>query len=241
MNLKYILPALVAAALYPCSVQAEDDTQVYMMAGELNYVGGLSAEANEKLFALYDAQAKKPTVLAIRSPGGDTELGMALGRWVYQHKLDVKVLESCNSSCANYVFTAARNKIVSNFAIVGYHGGLSSASFDIDNESLDNLAKEFGGDREKARAAANELTRKAIAPQLEREVQFFETIGVQQRITTLGQADRYMKAAPDNAVAWYYGVEDFARLGVTNITVINPPWQPKMLAPGKTVFKVTVE
>lgn len=220
---------------------SEDETQVYIVAGELNYVGKLSAEANAKLFALFEAQATKPTTLAIRSPGGNTELGMALGEWVYQHKLDVKVLESCYSSCANYVFTAARNKIVSNFAVVAYHGGLSSASFNADEESIANLAKKNGGDLAKARAELGQLVKQALAPQLEHEARFFRAIGVQQKITTLGQADKYRKSVPENALAWTYSLEDFAKLGVSNITVINPPWQPKMSAPDRILFQVTVE
>lgn len=241
--MKLVSGLLFAAAIGTCAAAqaSEEETQVYIVSGELNYVGKLSAEANARLFALYDAQESKPTTLSIRSPGGNTELGMALGQWVHLHKLDVKVLEGCYSSCANYVFTAARNKIVSNFAVVGYHGGLSSTSFTPDEETLAQFAQQNGGDLAKARTELNELVRKSLAPQLEREVQFFQAIGVQQRITTLGQAEKYMKAAPDSAVGWTYSLEDFAKLGVTNITVINPPWQPKMLSSDKTLFKVTVE
>lgn len=231
-----------AAACSSAGAQAaEEETQVYIISGELNYVGKLSAEANARLFALFEAQATKPTTLSIRSPGGNTDLGMALGQWVHQHKLDVKVLEGCYSSCANYVFPAARNKIVSNFAVVGYHGGLSSTSFAADEEALAALTEQHGGDKEKARAEFDQLLKKAIAPQLEREVKFFQSIGVQQRITTLGQDEKYAKSAPESSVGWTYALEDFAKLGVTNITVINPPWQPKMLTSDKTVFTVKVE
>lgn len=245
MNTKHMLPAMLAAALLPLSAHAAEETvdatQVYLMDGELHYVGKLSAEANAKLFALYAAQEKKPTTLSIRSPGGDTNIGMALGLWVYYYKLDVKVMESCFSSCANYVFTAARNKIVSNFAVVGYHGGLSSTIFRISDESLVEVAKKFDGDLEKARNAIVEHVRASRDKDAEWEAKFFKIVGVQQRITTLGQADEYMKAAPAAAIGWYYDIEDFAKLGVSNITVLDPPWQPKLLVPGASVFKVTVE
>jgi hypothetical protein len=112
---------------------AGDAAQVFFDNGELNYVGELGEQANARLFALYDGLKEKPVTLSIRSPGGPTTHGLALGQWVQDHKLDVKVLEYCMSSCANYVFTAGRHKVVSNFAVIGLHGGLSSVSFHFDD------------------------------------------------------------------------------------------------------------
>lgn len=241
MIARTILPAMLAAALGTFNAHAsEEETQVFVISGELNYVGKLSSEANAKLFALYEGMQKKPTTLAIRSPGGNTDLGMALGAWVHRNKLDVKVLESCYSSCANYVFTAARNKIVSNFAAVGYHGGLSSTQFALDEGTEAQLAALPADQRAKARAEIMASFRQFAASQQDREEKYFASIGVQQRITTLGQAEKYTKAAPASSVGWYYSIEDFAKLGVSNITVINPPWQPKLLTSSSTLFQVTV-
>lgn len=243
MQYRCVLPALLAAVLTPQTTLAAkvEKTQVFLSNGELNYVGELSIEANAKVFALYKKLKEKPTTLSINSPGGNTDVGMALGKWVYQNKLDVKVLEGCYSSCANYVFPAARHKTVSNFAVIGYHGGLSSMSFNIDDASIAHLGAAQKDGQKVTRESVMEIIRKAIAPQLEREAKYFEAIGVQQRITTLGQDEKYKKAAPEGVVGWYYDIEDFAKLGVSNITVINPPWQPKMLGTEKTVYKLTLE
>lgn len=242
MIFRYILPAMLAATLCPNSVHASDEEpHVFLASGELNYVGKLSAKGNARLFALYNRSQRKPTTLAIHSPGGDTGLGMALGKWVYKKKLDVKVLEGCHSSCANYVFPAARNKIVSNFAVIGYHGGLTSTSFGIDDAALDNLAALQKDGEKVTRENAVESIKRLFASQLEQESKYFKMIGVQQRITTLGQSEEYKKAAPEDAVGWYYSAEDFAKLGVSNITVINPPWRPESNPSPIVVFRVTVE
>src|SRR6476619_4161144 len=95
------------AALYCSTAQAAGPAQVFMDNGELNYIGEISAEANNQAFALFATLSEKPSVLNSRSKGGDTEAGMARGKWVHRQGLSVKVLEFCFSSCANYVFTAA--------------------------------------------------------------------------------------------------------------------------------------
>lgn len=240
--------AILLASLIHCAPAAAGDsspqeTHVYLVAGELNYVGPLSAAANAKAFSLFDAQEVKPTLLSIRSPGGNTDVGMELGNWVRQKRLTVKVMEVCFSSCANYVFTAAVKKIVSNFAVVGYHGGLSSQHFKLDEATEASLSALPSDERESARAKLMESVMQHASSQMTRERQFFDSIGVQQRITTLGQADRYRKLQEqdERALGWYYSVEDFAKLGVSDIAVINPPWRPRFITSPYTVFKVDVD
>ncbi|WP_374582312.1 hypothetical protein [Pseudoduganella sp.] len=233
---------MLAAVLYPLQARASDEeTHVYLADGELNYVGSLSAEANARLFALYSSQQTKPTTLAIRSPGGNTVVGMELGTWVHENKLDVKVLEGCYSSCANYVFTAGRRKIVSNFAHIGYHGGMSSMSFKFDDATLAALSDARKDGEKITRENALAAIKKMIAPQLELEEKYFAMIGVQQRITTLGQSDEHRKAAPKGAEGWTYSIPDFAKFGVANIEVINPPWRPEHNPSRNVIYQLSVE
>jgi hypothetical protein len=220
---KAALLCLLPLTLIGARAQAEESTQVYLSEGELQYVGGLDAQANARLFALYDGLPKKPTVLAIRSRGGDVVPGMELGEWVHAHKLDVKVMEFCLSSCANYVFTAGSRKTVSNFATVGYHGGLSSMDFTVggdDKAKYDAMTKD-----EKAAYIAN--LKKGFQPLLDREAAFFKTIGVRQDITTWGQQPRFDSVTAD---AWTFTQEGFRHFGVDGIEVVNPPWAPKLLS-----------
>lgn len=223
---------LILAAPVHC-VAAAPPAQVFIDGAELHYVGSLSEEANRQAFALFDSAPDKPATLSIRSKGGPTGAGMDLGRWVHAKGLTVKVMELCFSSCANYVFTAAPRKIVSNFAVVGYHGGLSSVSFRFDDKQEAMLEAMPPEQRQLQRAKLMEALRQEIAPQVEAERKFFSSIGVQQRITTLGQGRE--KEDDDKSLGWTYSVADFSTLGVNQIRVINPPWKPALIHSDATV------
>lgn len=201
---------------------AGESTQAYLSEGELQYVGYLDEDANTRLFALYDSLPIKPTVLSIRSRGGDVVHGMALGEWVHAHKLDVKVMEFCLSSCANYVFTAGGRKIVSNMAMIGYHGGLSSMHFDVGGADKAKYAAMTPVQQDAYQAGL----RQGMQPMLDRETAFFKTIGVRQDITTWGHASGRVQYADDG---WTYSQDGFRRFGVDRIEVINPPWASTLL------------
>lgn len=205
-------------------VPAAETTQVYLDNGELHYVGYLDENANQRLFALYEGLADKPTVLSIRSKGGEVNTGMALGRWVRERRLDIKVMEFCLSSCANYVFPAAQRKTVSNFAVIGYHGGPSSGKVGF-SETLQKMIDAMPPAERKA--FVDDLY-KDIHADGEKERAFLRSLGVREDLSTLGQQPRYQqryKANPD-ILGWTYSLEGFGRLGVRDITVINPPWKP---------------
>jgi hypothetical protein len=216
------IPYLCILALVQGSVQADDSVQVYYSEGELNYVGYLDEDANRRLFSLYDGLKVKPTTLAIRSRGGDVVPGMALGEWIYAHKLAVKVTEFCLSSCANYVFTAGGRKIVSSNAMIGFHGGLSSVDFSIGGSK--KAAYDAMNGAEKAGFMAG--LKREQQPQLDRETAFFKMIGVRQALTTYGQQERYKDMDADG---WTFTKEGFGFFGVNQIDIINPPWMPRLL------------
>jgi ATP-dependent protease ClpP protease subunit len=216
-----LLP-LVFGASMACA--ADTATQVFHDHGELHYVGSLDEQANARLFALYDSLKDKPTTLAIRSPGGPTTPGLALGQWVHDHKLDVKVLEYCMSSCANYVFPAGAHKVVSNFAVIGLHGGLSSTSFNYDEATK----KMLDAMPPKERQALIDQINASIRGDAVQEQAYFKALGVRGDYVTLGQEERYQKRYRDDpkVMGWTYSLEDFGRMGIRDISVINPPWRP---------------
>jgi hypothetical protein len=203
---------------------AGDPTQVYLDHGELNYVGLLDEQANARLFALYDGLKDKPTTLSIRSEGGPTGHGLALGQWVHDHKLDVKVLEYCMSSCANYVFPAGAHKVVSNFAVIGLHGGLSSASVNFD----ESTKKMLDAMPPKERQAMIDQIHGSIRKDAVKEQAYLKALGVRADYVTLGQEERHQRLYRDDpkTVGWTYTLEDFGRMGIHDISVINPPWRP---------------
>lgn len=230
------LLALSSAAM----AAGEDTTQVYFSNGQLEYVGPINQQANQRLIALYDSLATKPAVLSIRSPGGEVNAGMDLGSWVRAHKLNVRVMEFCLSSCANYVFTAGIEKIVSNFAMIGYHGGPGKLEKLTLDEGAQKIYDALPPDQQKALMA--EFA--SISQQGgRRETEYFEQLGIRADISSLGQNERYdqfVKANP-NAAGWTYSLEDFARLGVRDISVINPPWKPGSAARAMVFLMIPVD
>lgn len=214
------LSAIAALAFIAAAAHADEVTHVGMENGELVYSGDVTDDANQRLFALYDSLATKPTVLRIQSTGGVVEQGLDLGSWLHANKLDVKVTGYCLSSCANYVFTAGQRKIVGNGALIGFHGGISSAHFALDDASqaaYDAMTRE-------QQAVFWASVKSGQQPTLEREQAFFDMIGVRQDITTYGQAARFKQDL--KGVVWTYSEAGFKRLGVSGIQVIDGPWRP---------------
>lgn len=218
------LPVMLPLLFISSMVCAADTAQVFHDQGELHYVGVLDKQANAKLFALYESLKDKPDILAIRSTGGPTTEGMALGQWVHEHKLDVKVLEYCLSSCANYVFPAGAHKVVSNFAVIGLHGGLSSTSFSYDESTKKMLAAMPS----KERQTLIDQIDLSIKGDALKEQAYLKVFGVRADYVTLGQEERYQKLYRDDreVIGWTYSLEDFGRMGIRDISVINPPWRP---------------
>ena len=231
--------AVLAMAMSSSAAMAAEQTHVFFSNGELNYFGPITAEANQELAVLHGKTGATATVLSIRSGGGETSAGMELGAWLRLRKLDIKVLEACLSSCANYVFTAARNKTVSNFAVVGYHGGLGSTSITYDPA----LQKVLDGMTPEAREAYLAPMKQDQARQLVEETAFFRSIGVRPAITLLGNEEPYLTRYANDAKmwGWTYTIAEFAKLGVDNITVINGPWAPQLVSGKFTFFPVQVK
>lgn len=94
-------------------------------SGEIIYSGEINYEKVRQVIALYQRKDR----LKIRSPGGDLYAGMMLGNFINRHKMSVEVIDFCISSCANYVFLSAYNKILNPNSLVIFHGGPKQANF----------------------------------------------------------------------------------------------------------------
>ena len=140
-----------------------------------------------------------------------------LGNIVYDHGLKVEVTDYCLSSCANYVFSAARQHRISNHAVIGYHGGTSG----MEQQTRSFIEALPENEQDPTRLNLEKYMKSAI----NREKKFFEKIGVNQQITTLGQSPKYEALAEkEDYSGWYYSLEGLTALGVSNIEVVNPPW-----------------
>ncbi|MEC5206552.1 hypothetical protein QF022_001508 [Vogesella perlucida] len=212
-----IITALLAALL---AAQALAQTSVTLSyAGDaLVYDGELSAAANQRLFALYDAATVKPHTLVISSSGGAFNLGLALGEWVAQHRLRVHVPRYCNSACANYVFTAASQRELGYHAVLAFHGGMDVA----DRQRSAYLAR-FPPQRQ---AEARQRFAAEVKEARQRELAFFARIGVDSAITSYGyhRFPRIMRQYK----AWSYSLPMLRRFGVGPISISdNERWLPR--------------
>ncbi len=201
----------------------------------IEYQGLITSEANEGVFELYREASPKPTTLLIESNGGAAGAAMQLGNWMLDHELDVQVDKYCYSSCANYVFLAGRNKLLASHASLMWHGGTTQP---IDRAELEHLLDDMLSalELDAREAVLAERSRERLLEQLElsrlelikRETQFFERIGVDQRITVLGHLyQRELLANDHDYSGWDLSVPDLDMLGVHGIQVISDaPWQP---------------
>lgn len=93
--------------------------------GEIVYKGEIEQDKVTEVIDLYQAG----DTLVIRSSGGDLHAGMLLGDFINKHEMTVEVLDFCISSCANYVFLSAANKVLNTNSLVIFHGGPKQKNF----------------------------------------------------------------------------------------------------------------
>lgn len=215
-------------------------THVTIDGEQIIYNGSLTAEANAKVLALYEAATVKPLTLSIRSPGGPIDVGLALGEWVHQQGMNVRVDEFCFSSCANYIFTAGAKKILGKDAVIGFHGGASSNSFNM-SQMTATLARIPAQQRDKVREDLEQQLKHYIEANKKREMAFYRAIQVPQKITTLGQEGVYHIYQKTGFRGWYYSLEDMKKLGLKNIKVVGGEWSPERQETRYKIYRVSLE
>lgn len=178
----------------------------------LVFQGGLSKEANERIFELYKGARVKPQLLRISSGGGDANLGINLGEWVFRNQLDVEVIGNCFSSCANYIFTAGKTKFLNPDSMLLWHGGAHQ-------QGLEEQVK-----------AAGEAGKVYLDAWRKREDAFFKTIHVNPEVTTYGQTAAHV-VRPKGTVGYDYNIEDMANFGITNVIEKGGAWRRRDVAP----------
>jgi hypothetical protein len=68
-------------------------------------------------------KSKPVKTLVISSPGGSVLYALDMAEYIQAKKIDIVINRVCVSSCANYLFLAARYKYVTEGSFVGWHGG----------------------------------------------------------------------------------------------------------------------
>jgi hypothetical protein len=149
-----------------------------------------------------ELESNAVTTLVIRSRGGDVDAGIDLGQLVHEYRLAVVVDVECSSSCANYVFLAGSKRLVRDGAIVLWHGSIEQRDF---REEASRLAS----DPSRSEEADRRLRR--LTALREKQVRFFQMIGVDERITRIGQEP------VNQGVTWTVPVADMRLFGVSDV------------------------
>jgi len=103
----------------------------------------------------------------------------------------------------------------------------------------DSEGRELMGAERAARLDSESLLR-SRRESIERETVFFQKVGVDQRITVLGQEPLYAERYTSEAgyIGWDYSLDGLRDLGVRSVEVIGGgPWTPRR-PQGARVFRV---
>jgi hypothetical protein len=200
-------------------IQLADGVTVSREGDRVRYAGELTEEGFSVLRRMTDGH--RLSTLVIQSAGGEINAGMDFGEWTFERRLDVEVDEICLSSCANYVFTAARNKLIPPGAVVAWHGSarqrglMEQLERDIDGRLRSLASPQRDHERQRIRLATADYLERSQR----RQDAFFRRIRVEEFVTRVGAEEHGVKDL------YFLSVEDMHRFGITNVIV--PPDYPR--------------
>ena len=149
----------------------------------VRFIGNTSKENAKLLESILTKHAKEIDTLIVTSSGGEVFGGMHIGQLVHKFDLKVVIERYCTSSCANYLVTASNNVVVSKGAFLGWHGGSTQSMYTPFEEKISWLSRI---QRFFRHADYNEDMDTYLLRWQERELEFFEKVGVNQAVTILG-------------------------------------------------------
>lgn len=189
--LRALTGALLAAAAMAASPQPAPSAHVSLEGDRIVFRGRIDQDSAARFSRLLQ-QSPEVSRVVISSAGGLVSPALDMAQAIHARRLDVEVRQACLSSCANYIFPAARRKFLSHAGAVGWHGNMTHVLY---------LAQTGQGHwSEPLLQEARELAR--------REAAFFESIGVDGFVCWFG------KLAP-------YGVQDFYTLEPHDMAVFG--------------------
>ena len=209
---------------------------------QIRIVGHISLdtyiEVNKKISDKHEIRE-----VVVSSEGGSALAGMAIGLLIQREGLNVRVEGYCVSSCANYIFPAGREKIISRDALIVFHGGFQQEG--LLEEALE-IRKGNYSRAESAKAQAyntekipkifielfnlkeNSTLEDELSALIELEKKYYKKLRVDERLPTFGHAREY-KAYRDSGkyLGFYYSLKSLDKIGVKNISVLGGDWRPE--------------
>lgn len=177
------------------STNISDTQSIQYQGPHLVIIGSIDTVFVQRIKAAYQIAPRNQaiTTFEITSLGGDIEAAISLGEFIFKHQLSVYIPEVCLSSCANYLFTAGKDIILSSNAVLGWHGGAQQKNLTTNNPD-----------------------HKIFKKIQDKELAFFQLINVDQKICTLGQNPPYNIQG-----FWDYSLTDLDILGLKTIKTIK--------------------
>ena len=196
-------------------------------------IGNLDDGFYESFLGVVRGREDEIKTLRVNSGGGNTDEGIKLGHWIFDHGVDVVVDHLCFSSCANYIFTAGRNKTIMADSIVGWHGseqqdehiarGLGLTVEELLAREYDRSVAEWG--ETPTPDGRKQFVEEVLASrptEVAEEQAFLEKIGVSVDALVYGflpdQFEGYFVNASDEIGGWTFSIEDMASFGIGNVT-----------------------
>ena len=228
MKIKQITFLLILCLISSSGIYADQDDQpqVTLHGSTIKYDGILNEAGFNEIKSAYRKANRNVKWLYVNSPGGEINISMDIGFWVFQNHLNIRVQEKCLSSCANYIFTAGINKVIEKNAIVAWHGSafqesLGSLTEDEINEALISIDDPI--EKKEARKRLIDQYNDYLSKMKKKQETFFKSIGADQNITVIGQSRKY-----NVKNFWVLSVDDMAKFGILNVKAQN--YHPEKIA-----------
>ena len=118
-------PAAVSEALSAC--ETSSGAGIHVAGTTLCFTGDIDRDSAARVEALLADRSL--TAMVVTSDGGEVIAAVRLARALRARGLLLVVKSHCISSCANFLFPAARTKAVAPNGLLVFHGGIAPGAF----------------------------------------------------------------------------------------------------------------
>ncbi|WP_417344573.1 hypothetical protein [Ferrimonas sp.] len=205
---------LITSALPLChSTEFNGPLKVYIEGDQLYYDGELTQQGLNTILRVSTNAEEPLRWLVVRSGGGEIGVSMDIANWILDRKLNIKVVDGCMSSCANYLFAAGNKKVIEPGAVVAWHGSAIQKAFEF-AQAIEKALADITDPDEKARMRkiSWEKTNSYMNAMKAKQASFFDRAGVDPMVTIIGQEPEYRV---ENF--WALSVKDMAHYGLNDV------------------------
>lgn len=113
--------------------------------GAVCFDDAITDDSIEHVLNLLQASVHQPPRLIVRSRGGDAFSGLDLAEFILEERVEVRIVDVCASSCANYVFLpAVHGRSVASGGLILFHGGISIEFVSSARRGVETQLREAG-------------------------------------------------------------------------------------------------